>query len=362
MPAKKIICVITCYKYPDYIRAKTIRAVLKNRQDTEVVVIKNSNKGVVRYIEVIAKVIAVRFSRRPDIYILTFRGYELLPIIRIITVGKKFVFDEFINLIEWVAYEHHKIKPQSVLYKVIYKWYCFWLKSANLILADTVSHADYSSQLMGIPINKYLPLIVSTDEDTFKTAKLLKPKGIFKVLYYGSMLPLHGVDIVIGAMELLRGKDISLTLIGGSETTKQVIDTAIESGSKINYKKWVNFEELPKYIQESDICLAGPFGGTFQSQYVITGKAYQFLQMRRPIIVGKNKESHIFKDKKNALIVEQSSAQALSKAIEWAYINQDKLPDIGEAGYRLYQDKLSNKVLGEQIEELFGQLGFVKNR
>ncbi|MFZ2125758.1 MAG: glycosyltransferase [Candidatus Saccharimonadales bacterium] len=362
MSEKKIVCVITCYKNPDYIRAKSIRAALSNRKDTEVVVVKNSKKGIVRYFEVIAKVVSVRFKRHPDIYILTFRGYELLPIIRLITFGKKFVFDEFINLVEWVVYEHNKVRPNSFIYRILYIWYRFWLKSSDLILADTVSHAKYSSKLMKIPMKKYLSLIVSTDEETFKATKAKQSKGLFKVFYYGSMLPLHGVDIVIEAMKLLRAKNISLTLIGGDDKTKQMIEDAIESGSKIEYKKWVNFEELPKYIQDSNVCLAGPFGGTVQSRYVITGKAYQFLQMKRPIIIGKNQESHIFKDKQNALIVDQASAKALAKTIEWAYDNQKKLAGIGEAGYQLYQEKLSNKVLGVQIEELFKRLGFVENR
>jgi len=355
MTTKKTVCVITCYKHPDYIRAKTIRAALSARKDIEMIVVKNSNRGIWRYFEVLAKVMVTRIKHNPDIYILTFRGYEMLPFVRMATVGKVFIFDEFINLIEWTVYEQKKIKAGGIADRILRIGYRFWLKSADAILTDTMSHAEYSSKLMNIPISKYVPLIVSTDENTFKAVKAPQSKDTFKVFYYGSMLPLHGVDVVIDAMHLLKNKDIHLTLIGGDDHTKETINSAINAGAKIDYKKWVNFEELPKYMQESDVCLAGPFGGTFQAQFVITGKAYQFLQMKRPIIIGENKESHIFADKKNALVVKQADVKALTDAINWAYDNRGALSSIGEAGYKLYQDKLSNKALAVELDELLSR-------
>ena len=59
------------------------------------------------------KLVYVRFAKKPDVYILAFRGYEILPFVRLITLGKTFIFDEFINLIEWVIFEHKKIGPKD---------------------------------------------------------------------------------------------------------------------------------------------------------------------------------------------------------------------------------------------------------
>lgn len=356
MTHKKLsVCLVTCYRTPGYVRVKSLEAgLLVNNVDLSIV--RNERRGYLRYIEVIFKLIKVRLTVNPGIYILTFRGYEMLPFVRIITIGKTLIFDEFINLIEWVVYEQKKIKPSGIVFNLLNTGYRFWLKSVDVILTDTASHAQYSSELMNIPINKYTSLVVSTDEDTFMPLKSKKTTGTFKIFYYGSMLPLHGVGVVIDAMNLLLDKDIRLILIGGNKHTQNIIESAIKTGSKIDYRKWVNFEELPSYIQESDVCLAGPFGGTVQAQFVITGKAYQFLRMKKPIIVGENKESHIFTDKKDAFVVKQANAEELAKAVEWAYRNRSILPDIGRAGYQLYQHKLSNKVLTRQMKELLIRL------
>lgn len=345
------VCLITCYKYPDYIRAKTLRSAFSNIDSVNLVVLKNNHTGFLRYPEVLWKLIVIRITKHPDLYFLTFRGYEMLPFVRLITLGKPLIFDEFINFIEWAIYEHHKIKENSLIAKILYGFYRFWLNSTNLITTDTMSHAKYSSKLMNIPLEKYVPLIVSTDEQTFDGVEESKigKTDIFKVFYYGSMLPLHGVEIVIETMKLLKKHKIELTLIGGKQHVGELVKGAKLDGVKINYKTWVPFEKLPIYMNQADLCLGGPFGGTVQSQFVITGKTYQFLQMGKPVVVGKNQESDLFTNKKDSLVIEQANPQALAEAILWADQHSIDLVKIGKAGRELYQNYLSNQQLAKQL-------------
>lgn len=279
--------------------------------------------------------------------------------IRILTIGKKLVFDEFINLVEWVVYEHKKVKENSIAHRLLWGVYRSWLQMARVILTDTSSHADLSAKLMKVSRDKYEALIVSTDEEIFnqKLSARNRPRtGTFKVFYYGNMLSLHGIDIVIRAALLLKDLDIEMTIIGGNKDTARAVGKAVAAGARIVYKNWVDFKLLPEYMQQADICLAGPFGDTFQSQYVITGKAYQYLQMKRPTVIGRNKESGIFTDTKDALLVKQGSPKELVRVLEWAYHHRDELPAIGKSGYALYQRRLSQKVLTQQVEALLARL------
>jgi glycosyltransferase involved in cell wall biosynthesis len=356
---KTKICIITCYKQPDYIRAKTLRAALQALPDVELTIIKNKHTGILRYPEVMVKTLLARVHHSPDIYILTFRGYEMFVPIRILTIGKKLVFDEFINLVEWAVYEHKKIKENGIVHRLLWRIYRSWLQTARIILTDTSSHADLSAKLMKVPRDKYEALIVGSDEETFRQQSSLKSKsrtGTFKVFYYGNMLPLHGIDIVIRSALLLKDLDIEITIVGGNKNTARAVERAVAAGARIIYKDWVDFELLPGYMQQADICLAGPFGNTFQSQYVITGKAYQYLQMKRPTVIGRNKESHIFTDKKDALLVKQGSPKELTRVLEWAYHHRGELPAIGRSGYALYERRLSQKILTQQVEALLARL------
>ncbi len=115
------------------------------------------------------------------------------------------------------------------------------------------------------------------------------------------------------------------------------------------------YTELATYITQADVCLGGPFGGTVQSQYVIGGKTYQFMSSGKPVILGKNEESHLWTDKLDALIVDQANAEQLANAIIWAKEHPADMKKIAIAGKRLYDQKLSNKVLVRQLRTLLAR-------
>lgn len=352
----KKICTITCYKDPDYIRAKTLRSALRSNGLYEVIEIKNKNKNFLRYPEVAWKVLMCRLKENPDAYLITFRGYEILPIVRLISLGKPLIFDEFINLIEWVVYEHKKIKAGSFLARLIFYYYRFNLLAAQLILADTESHSDYSARLMSIRRKNYLSLPVGTDEQIFKKRSYKKSVSKFKVFFYSNMLPLHGFKFVLEAAAKLKGQDVMFRIVGGGGKIEAAVDRAISDGANIQYSRWLDFDRLPIEAAHSDLCLAGPFGRTVQSEMVITGKAYQFLSMGMPVIVGKNKESSIFSDKENAIIVETGKAESLEAAIRWCMKNRNKLGKIGESGHELYAKKLSVSRIANKLTPRLDEL------
>lgn len=371
------LCIVTCYDQPDYVRAVTLRSAAALLEDVDVVVVKNEHTGLLRYGEVLLKLLATRMKRKPDAYLLTFRGYEMLLPVRLVSMGKPLIYDEFINPIEWVVKEKRQVRAKpgsgrtyasvvrlvsrfivgvvgSRLFAFSYRWL---VGRVDIILTDTGSHADVSAKLTGVARDKYYPVPVGTDESVFRAAPNPASKQRFRVLYYGNMLPLHGLSYVIEAAVDLRESDVEFVLIGGNEQVASDVEAAVSKGATIDYLPWVDFEKLPGLMSGADLCLAGPFGNTFQSRYVITGKAYQFLAMGRPTVVGENLESGAFTDKVNALVAKQGSAQALAETIQWAMGNRKKLHRIGTEGQRLYAKRYSNDALAGYMRELLTRAG-----
>lgn len=349
----KRICVITCYKDPDYVRARSLRAALSEMDDVELIVIKNSTSGVLRYVEVAIKTFWQRIAKRPDKYILTFRGYEIFPFIRLITIGKPLYFDEFINLVEWVVFEHKKIRENSIAHKFLNQLYKCYLLSAQKILTDTPQHAEYSSKLMKLNREKFVAIPVGTDEKVFRpTEYSAHGKKPFEVFYYGNMLPLHGIDCVCQAALDLKDEDIHFTLIGGDKRIESEVSGYIKKGAKISYKKRVPFNELPKYVRASDVCLGGPFGDTLQANMVITGKTFQFLASERATIIGAINGKTPFIDRQNSLLVKQGSAYELSEAILWAKNHPKQLEQIAKNGRELFTERFSKRKIGEILRSI----------
>jgi glycosyltransferase involved in cell wall biosynthesis len=348
------VAVITCYKDPDYVRATVLRSAVKNLPDTKLITVKNRFRSPLRYPEVLLRLIWLRLVRRPDVYLVTFRGYEVLPLVTAIAVGKRVIFDEFINPLEWAVYEHRKLRDQGIIAKLIKSFYRFCLDRTEIILADTQSHANYSSQLMGIPVERYAVIPVSTDESVFQPQGYQPTPPSFTVFYYGSMLPLHGLNYVIEAALLLKNTpEIDFFLIGGGAQTEAEINAARQKGAHIMYKSRVPFKELATLAAEASLCLGGPFGNTLQSSMVVTGKTFQFLCAGLPVLVGETQEHELFRDQENCLIVPQGNAQALAEKIRWAYENKDKLESIGQAGRQVYVKHYSNSTVAEKLAVLF---------
>lgn len=352
------ICIITCYNQPDYIRARTLRAAAGLIDGVGVTIIKNSRKGLLRYPEVLAKVLRARLRDKPDAYLLTFRGYEMLLPIRLLSIGKPLLYDEFINPIEWASYEHKKISPRNPLTWALWLYYRVLLAVTDLILTDTTSHADLSARMMRLRRDKYLTLPVGTDETVFTAQPADAAKNdTFTVFYYGNMLPLHGLKYVIEAATAMKDDPVKFVLIGGSETVAADVAKAKKNGASIDYRPWVEFDTLPDLMRRADLCLAGPFGDTFQAQYVITGKAYQYLAMGRPTLIGTNEESDVFTHQQDILMVPQADTQALAETIRWAMDHPRELRAIGKAGQELYYREFSVARIAERLKSSLVGLG-----
>jgi glycosyltransferase involved in cell wall biosynthesis len=137
---------------------------------------------------------------------------------------------------------------------------------------------------------------------------------------------------------------------------------AVTNGANIEYHKWVEFERLPTLMREADLCLAGPFGGTFQSDYVITGKAFQYMAMGRPMMIGQNKESGVFQDKRDALIIPQADAEAIANSIRWAMGHKAELSEIGRAARQLYVNNYSTETLSNILRTGLTNVGLLQSR
>lgn len=351
------VAIVTCYKDPDYVRARTLRAGLAECRDAEVLILKNKTLNIFRYPEVIIRLLVLRFREKPDVFLLTFRGYEILPFLLVIAGGKPVIFDEFVNPLEWLA-EPRRVWWKRLVPRRLLAWfYKQLIIRCWVILADTEPHADYSSRLTGVTKAKFKSVPVSTDENLFYSSTKLHARKNFQVLYYGNMLPLHGLEYVLeAAARLKENSHIRFLIIGGKERTALAVKDAQGHGARVEYRDWMPIENLPEIIADSGLCLGGPFGKTVQAGKVVTGKTYQFLAAGAPVLIGENEASGLFKNKANSLVVPLGDPEALVRALTWAYENRRQLPLIGRRGQDLYARYFSNKIVTAKLQAILNEL------
>jgi glycosyltransferase involved in cell wall biosynthesis len=354
------IAVVTCSPQNDYARARSLRAAVAACPAADVQIIRNRHTGWLRYPEVMLRLCKARLFDRPDAYVVTFRGYEMLLFMALTFVRKPVVFDELVNFTEWME-EQGRLRRGSLPYRLFRRWYAWLAGHSRIILADTAAHAEYSAKLNMLSITQYRVVPASADETVFKAEQSasLPPSKKFTVLYYGHMLPLHGLQYVLDAAVRLKDQPhITFRLIGGKRQGKvaRACAEAGRAGAQVTHESWLPFEDLPKAIRAAGLVLGGPFGGTLQAGFVVTGKTYQVLACAAPVLVGRNQVQEGFEDKKNCLIVPQADSKALAETIAWAADHPKELEKIGRAGRQLYMQHFSQRIINEQIADLVGEL------
>ena len=134
-----------------------------------------------------------------------------------------------------------------------------------------------------------------------------------KILYFGSILNLQGVDVILEALKAFSGKEnYQFYIIGPIPENMDKPEL-----SNIKYINWLTQQELADYIANADLCLAGHFSGDIsKAKRTIPGKAYIYEAMERPMILGDGPANHeLFQEDDKHTFVEMGNPEALAQAI-----------------------------------------------
>jgi len=346
---------ILCYRDPNYIRSVSLLRALEACPNVEVVVARNTSRGPWRYIETWRALRRIRATNAPDIYILGFRGHEIFsPVYRMIN-GAPLVFDALMSPFAALREERKAGLLGRLLAPLVYQFERRMLLRADLVLTDTRLHADFYARTFALPETKVLALPVGAVEpDSNAVTSTLSERSPFSVLFYGSFLPLHGIEVIVAAAALLRDLPIHFNFIGGSARQAKRFYRQCEqlNVTRYTHRQWVPFEQiLQEEIPNADLCLGGPFADTPQAKRVVTGKTSQCLALGKATVIGCINEDYGFVNQVNCLLIAQADANALAAAIRWAFEHRASLPELGARGRVLYLERLSTRVITTRLAQ-----------
>jgi glycosyltransferase involved in cell wall biosynthesis len=225
-------------------------------------------------------------------------------------------------------------------------------------LLDTTAHIDYFVQTFDLQRDKFHRLFVGADESLFYPRDARKEDGMFRVFYYATYLPLHGIEYIIrAAKKLERFKEVEIEIIGKGPQYKPVLDLARSMEvHNVRFIEWVPYEDLPAKIAQADICLGGHFSDIEKARRVIPGKTFQYIAMQQPVIVGDcpgNRE--VFTHKENAFLVKMADADSLANAIVELKDNESLRKQVAEKGYKTFIEKCNIDAIGRTLKRILGE-------
>ncbi|MFQ5905978.1 MAG: glycosyltransferase [bacterium] len=281
-------------------------------------------------------------------------NYFTIPLGKILSGRRRapLFLDQFISLYESYVYDKKMLKehsPPALACEAIDRTSC---RLANVTFLDTRAHISLFARRLGLDTGNFRRVFVGTDEDVFFPRENRKETPDLNVLFYGTMIPLQGVDFIVQAAALLKEESLKFTMVGPEASPRfiQARNLAGQLGAdNMTFHGAVPYETLPDLISRADVCL-GIFGTTEKARAVIPNKAFEAIAMAKPLITGDSPAAReVFQSRVNALLCPMGSPQALADAIRTLMEDNTLRRGIADAGYQLFTEGFTTKNIGLQV-------------
>lgn len=159
------------------------------------------------------------------------------------------------------------------------------LRAASIVLVDTAANQQYLCKVLNLSANRVVSLPLAIDSAKFTNLPAYRPRGgALEVCFIGTMIPLHGIDVILEAARLLGERsDVHFLLIGDGQVSNRIRELGTERSNLTWRRDWLTIDQIADALARADICL-GVFGGQQKAARVLPFKLYYALAAGRPII------------------------------------------------------------------------------
>lgn len=275
---------------------------------------------------------------------------------------RKKIYSEFyISLFESKVSDWKHLEEEDILAKRLKSYDIMRLKSDKVIFLNH-SEAKYYTEFLNYPINKYevIPLIVE-DKIPCKLNYFNDKNTVLNIAWWGTFIPLHGIEIIIEAIKNLVDTNINfhIFIFGRDDDRTMEFSQTITNLSLNKYvtvKKNISFGNgklLPFLVENCDMAL-GIFGKYGKAKNVITNKVIDAVAMRIPIITGySNGLLEYFNENESIYYTKNNANDLVKKIIEVSNLPIDEINERVEKGYSIYSSNFSYHAFRKNIIRLF---------
>lgn len=232
-------------------------------------------------------IIRYLFAAKHDMVLVPYMGQlDMLVLKPIAWLRKKpIVWDVYISLFDTVVFDRQLLSvshPGAQLLKLLER---LDFSFADVAIADTVPHAAYYQTLFSLKTQPTVVPVGANSKEFFPTERKEKIRKTSSVLFYGNLSPMHGVETIVKAAEILSNKSyITFSIVGQGQSSTE-IDGLIKEKKLTNVHRLdhIPYQELNNVINSSDVGL-GVFAANSKGERVVPNKVYQMLAAGIPVI------------------------------------------------------------------------------
>ncbi len=202
------------------------------------------------------------------------------------------VWDMFISLYDTIVDDRRLISRESFAAFALYQCERLAVSLPDLTFMDTNAHANRIESLFRIPFKSVASVWVGAEQAFFSREAGVRtpPPSVSRVprrmsvLFYGQLIPLHGISTILAAADILSEMPIDWTIIGRGQEQHRIQTWLLDRASRnTRWIEWVDYSQLSDWILSADVCL-GIFGTSPKAASVIPNKVFQVLAAGRPLV------------------------------------------------------------------------------
>jgi len=284
--------------------------------------------------------------------------------------NKKLVVEMYISLYDTFVIDRKLIKKGSKKAKLVLKKDTLALTKSDYIIHTAGHELTYWKKNIGINIEQNKVFIAPIcNISTLVLKRSFRQDGVLKICWWGTFIPLHGLDNILQAMKILKekGLDFTCNLFGVNNTLFPTYAEKIQLDELDNYvllRRDLSFSDgsLPKYLVDNCDLALGIFGNTDKAHNVVPNKLIEALSMGIPTLTMNSPALKEFFNPETDFWVCESSPESIAKSIltiaanaaypvDWEQTRQKVLNTFNAARY---QEVVSN-VLERVADSLVGE-------
>jgi glycosyltransferase involved in cell wall biosynthesis len=274
---------------------------------------------------------------------------------------KPIVFDAFYSLYDTMVKDRGLFPDRSFAARLL-RWIDrYSVKCSDLALLDTDEHIKYFCDEFKLEKERFLSVPLGVDQANFFPRPEPADDNALEVVNYSSYIPLHGLDVILKAAEILRGEsDIRFTLIGKGQLYPEIRALAEKLGLKnVSFIEWLSHKELVAKAAQADLLL-GIFGVTEKASRVIPYKAYEALALGRPLITGESVAAReLLVDGEHCLFSKMGDGASLAEKILLLKKDPALRRKLATGGRKIFDEKCTWESIGgsilKRLKEKFGE-------
>jgi glycosyltransferase involved in cell wall biosynthesis len=279
-----------------------------------------------------------------DALIVGYPGHFDVPAARRAARGRPVIFNPLVSLADTLVADRGRFRAGSVPARALAAVDRRSMRAADLVVADTRAHANRFAELAGLPPERIATCFVGAEERLFRPG-WTRPSR-FTALFVGKLIPLHGLDTILGAARLAPG--LAFRIVGSGQLAPLLADPP----ANVEHSPWVEYEQLPEELHRAG-CALGIFGLSDKAARVIPNKAFQALACGTPLITADTPGAReLLNDGVSALLVPPGDSEALAAAIRRLANDAALAERLSAGGLTTYREQAAEDVLGARWRNL----------